>query len=92
MLFEYIRDKNISMIYVTTNPEHLLLADDIVLMNNYKAIICSDRRQFFSGNSVLPYMGLGLPFIIEMSHNLELYGLVDKTYESIEKVVDDIWK
>ncbi|MBQ7240595.1 MAG: ATP-binding cassette domain-containing protein [Bacilli bacterium] len=92
ILFDYIRKKNISMIYVTTNPEHLLLADDIVLMNNYKAIICSDRRQFFSGNSVLPYMGLGLPFIIEMSHNLELYGLVDKTYESIEKVVDHIWK
>ena len=92
MLFEYIRDKNISMIYVTTNPEHLLLADDIVLMNNYKAIICSDRRQFFSGNSVLPYMGLGLPFIIELSHNLELYGLVDKTYEDIERLVDDIWK
>ena len=92
ILFDYVRDHNMSMIYVTTNPEHLLLADDIVLMNNYKAIICSDRRQFFSGNSVLPYMGLGLPFIIEMSHNLELYGLVDKTYESIEKVVDHIWK
>ena len=92
ILFNYVRDHNMSMIYVTTNPEHLLLADDIVLMNNYKAIICSDRRQFFSGNSVLPYMGLGLPFIIEMSHNLELYGLVDKTYESIEKVVDHIWK
>ena len=92
MLFEYVREKNISMIYVTTNPEHLLLADDIVLMNNYKAIICSDRRQFFNGNSVLPYMGLGLPFIIELSHNLELYGLVDKTYEDIERVVDDIWK
>ena len=92
ILFNYVRDHNMSMIYVTTNPEHLLLADDIVLMNNYKAIICSDRRQFFSGNSVLPYMGLGLPFIIEMSHNLELYGLIDKTYESIEKVVDHIWK
>lgn len=92
ILFDYIRDKNISMIYVTTNPEHLLLADDIVLMNNYKAIICSDRRQFFSGNSVLPYMGLGLPFIIELSHNLELYGITDKVYEDIERLVDNIWK
>ena len=92
LLFKYVRDKNISMIYVTTNPELVLLADDAVLMNNYKAIMCGDKRSIFNGNSVLPYMGLGLPFTVELSHNLQLYGLVDKTYEDVEKLVDSIWK
>jgi len=92
LLFKYIKEHNISMIYVTTNPEHILLADDIVLMNNYKAIMCGDKRNILNGNSILPYMGLGLPFTVELSHNLELYGLVDKTYEDIEKLVNTIWK
>ena len=92
LLFKYVREKNISMLYVTTNPELVLLADDAILMNNYKAIMCGDKRSIFNGNSVLPYMGLGLPFTVELSHNLQLYGLVDKTYEAVEKLVDSIWK
>lgn len=91
-LIKYVREKNINLINVVTDAELLLLGDDVVVMNNFKAILCGSVASVLEGNTILPYMGIKLPFVIDLSHNLILYGVVDKVYLENRKLVDKIWK
>lgn len=92
LLFKYIKDNGISLINLTTNSEDLLLSDNVVVLNNFKAVISGSPKSILEGNSILPYMGLKLPFVVDLSHNLILYNVVDKIYTDTRKLVDKLWK
>lgn len=92
LIIKYVKEKNISLINVTSDSELLLLSDDVVVMNNFKAIICGNVNSVLEGNSILPYIGIKLPFAVDLSHNLILYGVIDKVMNDSRKMVDKIWK
>ena len=91
-ILSYLKENNISLICVTTNPEFLLKADNVVVMNNFKSIMNSNVQSVLNGNSILPYIGLKLPFIVDLSQNLILYELIDKVYTEDGKLVSKLWK
>ena len=91
-ILDYIKDNNITLIYVTTNTEFLLKADNVVVMNNFKSIMNSNVQSVLNGNSILPYIGLKLPFIVDLSQNLILYDLIDKVMTDDGKLVSKLWK
>lgn len=92
LLVKYIKEKNMTLINVTSDSELLSIGEDVVVMNNYKAIICGSVKSVIDGNSILPYIGIKLPFAVDLSHNLILYGVVDKVMNDSRKMVDKIWK
>lgn len=92
LLLKYIRTNKINLINLTTNPEHLLISDEIIVLNNFKAVISGTTKEILGGNSILPYMGLKLPFIVDLSNNLILYSLIDEIYYDYRKLVDKLWK
>ncbi len=91
-IIRYIKNHNITLINVTNDTEELLLGDSVIIMHEGKALLSSSTKSALEGNSILPYLGLRLPFLVDMSHNLMLYGLVDKIYYDKRKLVDKIWK
>lgn len=91
LLFKYIKENNITFLNITSDTDELLLSDNVVVMNNFKAVICSNVKSVIEGNSILPYMGIKLPFIVDLSQNLILYNVVDKVYSDSRKLVDKIW-
>ena len=91
-ILSYLKENNITLIYVTTNTEFLLKADNVVVMNNFKSIMNSNVQSVLNGNSILPYIGLKLPFIVDLSQNLILYDLIDKVYTEDGKLVSKLWK
>lgn len=92
LLVKYIKKNKISLINMTNNSEELLLSQGVVVLNNLKAVICADTKSVLKGNSILPYMGIKLPFIVDLSQNLILYNVVDKVYFDNRKLVDKLWK
>ena len=92
LFLDYIKEKNITLINVITDSELLYIAEDVVVMNNYKAIICGNVNSVLEGNSILPYIGIKLPFAVDLSNNLILYGVIDKVMSDSRKMVDKIWK
>lgn len=92
LLFKYLKSKNISFINITTNPEQLIQSDNVIVLNNFKSVIGGTYESILEGNSILPYMGLKLPFTADLSHNLLLYNVVDKIYFDNRKLVDKLWK
>lgn len=92
LLYKYMKDNNISFINIITDAEELLNCDNVVVMNNFKAVLSNSVHSVLDGNSILPYMGIKLPFLIDLSHNLMLYNLVNKIYKDNGKLVNKLWK
>lgn len=91
-ILKYLKLKKISFINVTTDSEFLLETDDVIVMNNLKSIYLGNAKNIIDGNSILPYMGIKLPFIVDLSQNLILYQLINKVYLDSRKLVDKLWK
>ena len=91
-LLTFCVSNKITLINCTNNGEDLLISDKVLLLNDMKTIFYGDKKQLLNGNTILPYIGINLPFTAEMSQNLVLYGIINKVYLDEKKLVDKIWK
>lgn len=91
-LLKYIKDNHIILLNCTNNGEDLLISDKIVLLNDKKCIFYGEKKELLNGNTILPYLGIELPFVAELSQNLVLYGIINKVYLDDKKLVSKIWK
>lgn len=91
-VYKYIKKKKISLISVISDLDDIVYGDKVLIMNHLKAIMYGDNKIVMEDNSIIPYMGIRLPFIVDLSQNLRLYGVVDKVYMDIDKLVKKIWK
>lgn len=91
-LLTFCVSNKITLINCTNNGEDLLISDKVLLLNDMKTIFYGDKKELLNGNTILPYIGINLPFTAEMSQNLVLYGIINKVYLDEKKLVDKIWK
>lgn len=91
-LLTFCVSNEITLINCTNNGEDLLISDKVLLLNDMKTIFYGDKKELLNGNTILPYIGINLPFTAEMSQNLVLYGIINKVYLDEKKLVDKIWK
>ena len=91
-LFKYIKKKHISLLNVISDLDDVIYGDRVLIMNHFKAILYGDNKIIVEDNSILPYMGIRLPFIVDLSQNLVMYNLIDKIYLDKSKLVNKLWK
>ena len=91
-LITFCASNKMTLINCTNNGEDLLISDKVLLLNDMKAIFYGDKKELLNGNTILPYIGINLPFTAEMSQNLVLYVILNKVYLDEKKLVDKIWK
>lgn len=91
-LLNFCVSNRITLINCTNNGEDLLISDKVLLLNDMKTVFYGDKKELLNGNTILPYIGINLPFTAEMSQNLVLYGIINKVYLDEKKLVDKIWK
>ena len=92
LVYKYIKKKKISLINVISDLDDIVYGDKILIMNHLKGILYGDNKVIMEDNSILPYMGIRLPFVVDLSQNLILYNVVDKVYIDKGKLVKAIWK
>lgn len=82
----------LTILNITHDSEELLYCDRILLINKGKLITYGLKDDVFEHDLVLSRNGIKLPFVVDLSLKLKLYGLVNKIYYDIEELVDKIWK
>lgn len=92
IFLKYIKEKDIILINTTNSGEDILISDKILVINDKKCIYYGERKELLNGNTILPYMGIELPFIADLCQNLVLYGIINKVYLDDKKLVSKIWK
>lgn len=92
LLLNYLNSKKITLINVTTNMEDVLYTDYILCLYNGINAIDGKTLEVLKNEKILKRLGFDLPFMIDLSIQLQLYELIEKIYLNKEALVKDLWK
>lgn len=92
LLLNYLNSKNIMLINVTSNLEDTLYTDYTLCLYNGINAIDGKTLDVLKNEKILKRLGFSLPFMLDLSIQLELYGLLNKTYLNKESLVKNLWK
>lgn len=91
-IYAYLKKENITLVSVCTDIEQSLEYQYMVVLNEGKVAIEGDTLQVLLREKILKRLGIGLPFYVDLSIQLKLYGLIDDVHLSKEKLVGALWK
>lgn len=92
LLLNYLNSKDIMLINVTTNMEDVLYTDYMMCLYDGISAIDGKTLEVLKNEKILKRLGFSLPFVLDLSIQLELYGLISKTYLNKEGLVKNLWK
>ena len=92
LLLNYLNSKKIMLINVTSNLEDTLYTDYTLCLYNGINAIDGKTLDVLKNEKILKRLGFSLPFMLDLSIQLELYGLINKTYLNKESLVKNLWK
>ena len=84
--------KHLTIITVTHDLEETLYADRIIALAAGKVVLDGPSLEVYSQDKILNRLGLSLPFMVDLSLKLKLYGLIDHIILNMNEMVDELWK
>ena len=91
-IFDYMKKNHITFVCVSTDIEKALYFDYMVVMDKGSIAIEGKTLQVLEQEKILKRLGIGLPFYVDLSIQLKLYGLIDTIYQTKEELRDALWK
>lgn len=72
--------------------EDVLYSDYVLCLYDGISAIDGKTLDVLEQEKILKRLGFSLPFYIDLSIQLQLYGLISKNYLSKEEMVKNLWK
>lgn len=91
-LLNYLNSKNIFLINVTSEMEDVLFTDYTLCLYDGINAIDGKTLDVLKNEKILKRLGFSLPFMVDLSIQLKLYGLISKMYLNKEDMVKNLWK
>ena len=92
LILKYIKDNNITIFNFTSDIEEVLFTKYLIVLSNKGVIIEGNTKSVLKEERLLKHNGFALPFVVDLSCQLKDYGILDKEYYSLEKLVSELWK
>ena len=80
--------KKCTIINITNDVDECLYGQEVLFLSNN---LCIKKIQDLDSDDFIS-RDLSVPFIISLSEKLKFYGLIDKNYFNIERLIDDLWQ
>ena len=84
-------DDYLTVVYFSNNLNYAKYAYKIELLSNYQYVGEYDYIDIFENDKVFYDNDIEIPFINDLSNKLKIYNLIDKNYDDMKSMVDDIW-
>lgn len=91
-ILNYIKDKNITLLSVTSNMEELLLLDKVLVLNKGKKEVYDKTINVLENENLFKELGISLPFIYDINNMLKDYELINENHIVYRELVDLLWK
>lgn len=92
LLLNYLNYKNIILINVTSDLEDVLYTDYVLCLFDGKSAIDGKTIDVLKNEKILKRLGFSLPFMVDLSIQLQAYNLISKMYLNKEAMVRNLWK
>lgn len=90
-IFKLLKKQNISYINVTSNVEDALYSDYIFVYDGNKLVLEGSRNEVLKEEKTLKRLGYGLPFVVDLSIQLNYYDIFNKVYYDLDELVGALW-
>ena len=91
-ILKKLKDDGMTIINTVHDLSETYYSDRLVVLNNGEIVIDGNPLGVMEYDRILNKLGIKLPFEIELSLKLKLYGLIDKLYYDTEMLVNDLWQ
>lgn len=91
-IVKYSKENRVSILNVTSNSEDLLFGSKVVVLDNFRCVLYDDTLSVLSNDKILSKVGMNLPFVVNLSSNLNYYDLLKEKYFDINSLVGVLWK
>lgn len=96
LIFNYLmglKNKNgLTIVHFTSDLNSVLNCDYLYLLENFKIKVSGKPLELLCDDQMFYQSNLEVPFMIDLSTKLKMYGLIDNLYLDMEELVDKIWK
>ncbi|MBQ9011089.1 MAG: ABC transporter ATP-binding protein [Bacilli bacterium] len=89
-ILKQLNENGTTIINATNNIDDCLLGNYIGIITE-KNIMFGPSEIVLDNEELFEHCSLNLPFIIELSHKLQFYSLINNIYVNSEKLVEDLW-
>ena len=90
-IFKLLKKQNISYINVTSNVEDAIYSDYIFVYDGSKLVLEGNRNEVLKEEKTLKRLGYGLPFVVDLSIQLNYYDIFNKVYYDLDELVRALW-
>lgn len=91
-VIEFLKQRNITIINFTSCEEEFLYCENMIIIDGNKVIMEGLTKEVLKNEKVIRRLGFNLPFVVDLSTQLKLYGVLDKYYYDMEELVDVLCK
>ena len=90
-IFDLLKKQNIKYINITNDIEETIYCDYILVYDNNNLVIEGKKETILKEEKLLKKLGYGLPFVVDLSTQLNYYGVFTKIYYEMDDLVGDLW-
>lgn len=90
-IFKLLKKQNISYVNVTSNVEDAIYSDYIFVYDGNKLALEGNRNEVLKEEKTLKRLGYGLPFVVDLSIQLNYYDIFNKVYYDLDELVRALW-
>lgn len=83
---------NLCVINFTFSLKNIFYSDKIILMNNYQIIKELNKEDIYNDDKIFYENNIEVPFVVDLNLKLKMYKLIDKNYNNVKDMVNDIWQ
>lgn len=91
-IIEYINMKKVRFINVTSDIEDTLYSEYLIVLTNSGVAIEGNTKDVLNEEKILKRLGFNLPFVVDLSIQLQSYEVIDKVYYDLDGLVSELWK
>lgn len=90
-LLELLKRRNVSFVNITSNVEDVIYSDYVIVYDDDKKILEGNKEMVLRNEKLLKRLGYGIPFVVDLSIQLNYYDIFDTVYYDMDKLTEALW-
>lgn len=91
IIIDLFKKQQMNFIYITSDIEKSILSDKIVVFDNNEIVLNGLKEDVLKEEKILKSLGFGLPFVVDLSLQLNYYDILNKIYFDMSLLIGELW-
>lgn len=90
--FTVLKELNTNIVYFSSNSNYSNIFDNIIIINHGEIILSGATEEVYKNDKIFTELGVEMPFMVDLSHKLMFYNLIDSFIYDMKEMVNKLWK